>query len=208
MLDPLGNWKLDKTESSNSCDLCNGTGETKCDCKVIGNTRVYDCEECGGDGYSGVCSECGGEGYLDCSGCNGTGSDENGDECESCGGSGSESCHGCSGFGRDGECVKCDGNVVLECERCNNTGFYSCPKCGGSGTKRPGKNDIKVDTYFIDKDNEIVKCIEVIDDPTNFSSVKTIVGDNEMGYGFSVEGWAGIKKIITKEEAEKLKNSK
>ena len=72
------------------------------------------------------------------------------------------------------------------------------------GLNRP--DSINVDTYFIDMDDEIVKCVEVRDNPTNFSPIKTVIGDNNMCYGYSMGGWRGvIKKIISKEEAESLR---
>ncbi len=59
-------------------------------------------------------------------------------------------------------------------------------------------DDIQIGDSFIDRDDEIVKCVDVINTPTNFSLLKTLVGDNDMCYGYGLDGWdSAIKSKIS-----------
>lgn len=59
-----------------------------------------------------------------------------------------------------------------------------------------GIDDIQPGDKFIDDDFETVTCVELIKDPTNFSPIATIVGDNKMCYGFTMMGWSSIRRKL------------
>jgi len=84
-----------------SCDYCNGTGETEC-------------------------NHCDGNGEEDCDYCGGSGMDEDaGEECDMCEGSGRMTCGRCNGNGEE-SCNYCSGDGETNCYKCDATGnIYS-----------------------------------------------------------------------------------
>jgi hypothetical protein len=83
-----------------SCDHCDGTGETEC-------------------------RRCDGNGEEDCDYCDGSGMDEEGEECYSCEGAGRTTCGRCNGSGKE-SCNYCGGDGESNCYDCDATGkIYS-----------------------------------------------------------------------------------
>jgi len=65
-----------------------------------------------------------------------------------------------------------------------------------TSSNRLGIDDIQVGDRFIDDEDVEVECVELITDPTNFSPLRTIVGDNDMCYGYTLGGWSSIKRKL------------
>ena len=112
-----------------TCEECNGNGETRCG-------------RCGGGGTV-ECSTCDGSGKVECEDCEGSGEgdDEDG-KCDNCGGSGERDCNDCGGDGS------------LDCGYCNG-GYEECDECNGAGDVETDELDYY--KYFICTWNKEIK---------------------------------------------------
>ena len=120
-----------------SCDTCDGDGNTPCD-------------ECDNRGTV-TCDECDGEGEQECSSCDGSGEveDEEGDmvKCDECNGRGVV------------DCDTCDGEGEVNCENCNGNGYETCYTCAGDGEVE--SNDYVYSlTYLVTWNSDILRFIE------------------------------------------------
>lgn len=118
-----------------TCEACDGAGQTACPNCTTGETR---CGTCGGDGME-TCSTCSGwstagpKGRIACPDCTGygtTGSGETERTCASCGGDGHVMCNGCSGGGEH-RCTTCGGGGIVTCGTCDGSTRIVCSTCTG-----------------------------------------------------------------------------